>query len=169
MDGKKFCSVLTEYFCDYIISWMAKKIVVFVCFHRIFVGLHKNIFALLRHKKLTCGPYQYHFYNEARPIDFLRRTIRVFEFTQRMVSGWKTDRILVSDLERYVQENLRRCEILDFVKRVFPSYPWSLPTLAMRLSYFKISYIDASVDVEMVKNIVKMNSVALENCLDIGR
>ena len=112
--------------------------------------------------------YQYHFYNEARRIDFLRRSIRVFEFTQRMVSGWKTDRILVSDPERYVQENLRRCEILDFVKRVFPSYPWSLPTLARRLSYFKISYIDASVDVEMVKNIVKMNSVALENCLDIG-
>ena len=72
-----------------------------------------------------------------------------------MASGWKTDKLLVSDLERYVQQNLRRCEILDFVTRDFPSYPWSLPTLARRLSYFKISYIDASVDVEMVKEIVR--------------
>ena len=54
-----------------------------------------------------------------------------------------------------MQQNLRRCEILDFVTRDFPSYPWSLPTLARRLGYFKISYIDASVDVEMVKEIVR--------------
>ena len=65
-------------------------------------------------------------------------------YVMSMASGWKTDRLLVSDLERYVQHNLRRCEILDFVTRDFPSYPWSLPTLARRLSYFKISYIDAS-------------------------
>jgi len=106
--------------------------------------------------KLARSPWvSLSFYNEARPIDFLRRSIRVFEYALRMASGWKTDKILVSHLERHVRENLRRCEILDFVKRDFPSYPWSLPILARRLSYFKISYKDASVDVEIVKNIVK--------------
>ena len=83
-----------------------------------------------------------------------------------MASVWKTDKTLVSDLERYVQDNLRRCEILDYVKRDdFPSYPWSLPTLARRLSYFKISYIDANVDVEMVKIIVKSELCGPEKLL----
>ena len=72
-----------------------------------------------------------------------------------IASGWKADKLLVSDLERYVQQNLKRCEILDFVARDFPSYPWSLPTHARRLSYFKISYIDASADLETVKDIVR--------------
>ena len=91
MDAKKFYSVLTEYFCDYIISWMEKKFCCSFLFPSyFFVGLHKNIFALLRKKNLPVAhEYQYHFYNEARPTDFLRRSIRVFEYALSMASGWK--------------------------------------------------------------------------------
>ena len=72
-----------------------------------------------------------------------------------MASGWEIDELLASDLERYVQQNLRRCEILDFVKSDFPSNLWNLSTFARRLSYFKISYIDASIDVEIVNDVIR--------------
>ena len=53
-----------------------------------FVGLHNNIFALLRKKDLPVAhEYQFQFYNEARPINFLRRSIRVFECALSMASG----------------------------------------------------------------------------------
>ena len=49
---------------------------------------------------------------------------------------WEEDEILKADLEKYVLQSLLRKEILDFVKRDFPHYAWSLGTLSRRLVYF---------------------------------
>ena len=53
-------------------------------------------------------------------------------------SDWEDDEQLKSDLQRYVKQNLRRREILDFVRRDFPEYAWSLGTLSRRLAFFGI-------------------------------
>ena len=48
-------------------------------------------------------------------------------------SSWKDDEELKADLEKYVRRNLKRSEILDFVKLDFPEYAWSIATLDRRL------------------------------------
>ena len=53
-------------------------------------------------------------------------------------SSWKDDEELKTDLEKYVSQNLKRSEILDFVKRDFPEYAWSIATLDRRLLQFGI-------------------------------
>ena len=39
-------------------------------------------------------------------------------------SHWEGDEELKLDLQRYVLQNLKRREILDFVQRDFPEYVW---------------------------------------------
>ena len=63
-------------------------------------------------------------------------------------SDWEDDEQLKSDLQRYVKQNLRRREILDFVRRDFPEYAWSLGTLSRRLAFFGIQYIKYDTDIE---------------------
>ena len=46
---------------------------------------------------------------------------------------WKNDRRSENDLNLYVSQNLKRVEILDYIKRDFDDYNWSLRTLARRL------------------------------------
>ena len=46
--------------------------------------------------------------------------------------------------------NLRRSEILDFVRRDYPHYAWSIPTLDRRLRHFSIQYIDKDTSLEEV-------------------
>ncbi len=59
-----------------------------------------------------------------------------------MTIGRTTDLTdLKSVLERYVIQNLSCREILDFVRRDFPQYAWSLGTLSRRLAFFDIKYI----------------------------
>ena len=70
-------------------------------------------------------------------------------------ADWKDDEKLEEDLKRYVAQNLRRTEILDFVKREYPEYAWSLRTLNRRLSYFKIRYNDYDTDLNEVENAVR--------------
>ena len=70
-------------------------------------------------------------------------------------ADWKNDEKLEEDLKRYVAQNLRRTEILDFVKREYPEYAWSLRTLNRRLSYFKIRYNDYDTDLNEVENAVR--------------
>ena len=48
-------------------------------------------------------------------------------------NNWKEDDILKSDLKKYVKEDLRRTEILDFMKRDFSQYAWSLSSLDRRM------------------------------------
>ena len=64
-------------------------------------------------------------------------------------SDWEDDEQLKSDLQRYVKQNLRRREILDFVRRDFPEYAWSLGTLSRRLAFFGIQYIKYDTDIEV--------------------
>ena len=62
---------------------------------------------------------------------------------------WQQDDDLKDMLARYVKENLRRREILDFVCRDFDQYAWSLRSLDRRLEYFNIRYTDRNVVVEL--------------------
>ena len=64
-------------------------------------------------------------------------------------SGWEEDEILKAGLEKYVLQSLSRKEILDFVKRDFPHYAWSLGTLSRRLAYFDIKYVQYNIDLHM--------------------
>jgi len=50
---------------------------------------------------------------------------------------------------------LKRIEIVDYMKRDFPQYTWSVPTLARRLKHFGISYIDKEVDLQQVISAVQ--------------
>ena len=70
-------------------------------------------------------------------------------------SDWEDDEQLKSDLQRYVKQNLRRREILDFVRRFFPEYAWSLGTLSRRLVFFGIQYIKYDTDIEEVETAVR--------------
>jgi hypothetical protein len=69
-------------------------------------------------------------------------------------NSWKDDGKLKKDLDQYVRENLKRSEILDFVKRDFPEYAWSIATLDRRLRHFEIRYIDYATSVEAVSAVV---------------
>ncbi len=65
-------------------------------------------------------------------------------------SSWKDDEKLKKDLDQYVRENLKRSEILDFVKRDFPEHAGSIATLDRRLRHFEIRYIDYNTSVEAI-------------------
>lgn len=66
------------------------------------------------------------------------------------------DERLKNNLNQYVKENLKRSEILDFVKRDFPEYPWSIATLDRRLRHFEIRYINYATLLQTVTNAVSM-------------
>ena len=68
---------------------------------------------------------------------------------------WKDNEKLEEDPKRYVAENLRGTEILDFVKREYHEYAWSLRILNRRLSYFKIRYNDYDTDLNELENAVR--------------
>lgn len=68
---------------------------------------------------------------------------------------WQDDIELKEDLKKWVKSNLQRKEILDFVREKYPSYPWSLRTLARRLKEFGISYIDYSTGLDRVEEAVR--------------
>ena len=66
-------------------------------------------------------------------------------------SDWVNDDQLKSALEGFVKKNLRRTEILDYMKRDFAQYTWSTRTLDCRLSFLEIKYIDYNTSLENVK------------------
>ena len=68
--------------------------------------------------------------------------------------AWKDDQELIQDLKSYVAQNFKRLEVLDFVKRDYSHYEWSLPTLARRLKEFDIKYIDYTTDIDTVREAV---------------
>ena len=69
--------------------------------------------------------------------------------------SWMEDHDLVAALDRYVKQNLQRSEILDFVKKDFGEYAWSMRTLDRRLDYFGIKYIDHEVEIEDITTAVR--------------
>ena len=66
-------------------------------------------------------------------------------------TDWEVDENLETDLRKYVLQNLRRKEILDFVERDYPQYMWSLGTLSRRLKYFEITYVDYDIPLNQVQ------------------
>ena len=58
--------------------------------------------------------------------------------------------------EKYVRQGLQRNEILNFMKRDFGEYAWSLRTLDRRMQHFEIRYTDTiNVTVDEVKSAVR--------------
>ena len=51
---------------------------------------------------------------------------------------WKDDIHLKNHLAKFVRVNLRRLEILDFMRTDYPVYACSLRSLACRMQYFGI-------------------------------
>ena len=49
--------------------------------------------------------------------------------TSNMADAWREDLKLREDMERYVRQGYKREEALDFLKRDFPMYPWSICSL----------------------------------------
>lgn len=68
---------------------------------------------------------------------------------------WKADQTLREDLAKYVEANLKRTDILDFMKRDYSQYLWSLRTLTRRLAFFKITYIDYGVNTDNLREIIR--------------
>ena len=68
--------------------------------------------------------------------------------------AWYDDNTLKDDPEKYVRQNLKRKEIIDFMRRDYPCYAWSLPTLDRRLRYFDIRYIDVIVSISTVTSAI---------------
>ena len=80
-------------------------------------------------------------------------------------TDWKINEDLRSDLDKYVRENIKKCEILDFVKRDYPDYPWSMPTLSRRLKHFGIKYINYETPLEAVTDAVSKELNGPGRCL----
>ncbi|XP_046855091.1 uncharacterized protein LOC124448125 [Xenia sp. Carnegie-2017] len=70
-------------------------------------------------------------------------------------SDWENDEEMRHDLEKYVQRNLKRKEILDFMSADYPMYAWSIRTLSRRLQHFNIKYTNYDIALEDVKTAVK--------------
>ena len=47
-------------------------------------------------------------------------------------------------------QNMKRSEVLDFLKRDYPEYAWSLPTFDIRMRYIDIKYINYETTVDEV-------------------
>ena len=82
---------------------------------------------------------------------------RKFQNGGQLLQGdsWKEDLELKSDMEKYVEQMLKRVEMLSFMKRDYAQYTWSIRSLDRRLRYFDIYYRDESVSVDQVKEAVE--------------
>ena len=58
---------------------------------------------------------------------------------------WKNDTKLEKELRDHVMKRWSVADVLNIVKRDYPQYAWSKPTLKRRLGFFSIRYIDTSV------------------------
>ena len=68
--------------------------------------------------------------------------------------NWENDEELEKDLEKYVKQNLKRKEVLDFVSSKYPMYAWSLRTLCRRLSHFSIKYTNYEIELADLRGAV---------------
>ncbi|PFX19170.1 hypothetical protein AWC38_SpisGene16429 [Stylophora pistillata] len=68
---------------------------------------------------------------------------------------WQNDEALRGELQKYVRQNLRRNEFLDFNEVDYPMHEWSLRSLYRRLQFFGIKYTDYEVDIAEVKRAFK--------------
>ncbi|XP_028412126.1 uncharacterized protein LOC114534852 [Dendronephthya gigantea] len=70
-------------------------------------------------------------------------------------NNWVEDEQLKEQMARHVREGYQRNEMLDFLRRDFPQYAWSIRTLDRRLSYFELKRTDRNVTVDQVKEAVQ--------------
>ena len=63
---------------------------------------------------------------------------------------WQNDEELQSSIKHDVMQNMKWSEVLDFLKRDYPEYALSLPTLDRRMRYFDIKYINYETTVDEV-------------------
>ena len=68
---------------------------------------------------------------------------------------WKDDEDLNKTLSAYVRQNLKRTEILDFMKSEFLRYDWSMRSLDRRLRHFGIFYHNKTITIDTVKAAVE--------------
>ena len=67
---------------------------------------------------------------------------------------WKEDVNLKQTLIDFVRRQYKRSEVLGIIQKRFPQYAWSICTLANRLKFFDIKYIDYNLEIENVHNAV---------------
>ena len=70
-------------------------------------------------------------------------------------SDWEDDNDLTNNLAKFFSLNLKRMEILDFLRKDYPMYDWSLRSLARRMQYFGIQFTDYDVEVNDVEAAVE--------------
>ena len=71
------------------------------------------------------------------------------------MATWVDDDKLKEAMSRYVQQSLKRSEILDFLTRDFSQYPWSIRSLDSRLRHFEIYYNSNIVGIDDVTQAVE--------------
>ena len=69
------------------------------------------------------------------------------------MATWVHDDKLKEAMSRYVQQSLQRSEILDFLTRDFPQYPWSIWSLDRRLRHFEITTIAIVLGLMMLRRL----------------
>ena len=57
-------------------------------------------------------------------------------------SDWEDDNDLNNDPAKFVSLNLKTMEILDFLRKDYPMYAWSVRSRARRMQYFGIQFTD---------------------------
>ena len=78
-----------------------------------------------------------------------------YKFIRSKMDSWKGDSDLRTDLNDFVRKNFTRLEMLDFLEKKYPTYSWSLRTLARRLRYFDIKYVRDDVDLGQVEEAIR--------------
>ena len=71
------------------------------------------------------------------------------------MATWIHDDNLREAMSQYVLQGLQRSEILDFLRRDFPQYLWSIRSLDRRLRHFEIYYNSNSVEIDDVMQAVE--------------
>ena len=84
----------------------------------------------------------------------LHEVVYCFKMAYFRSSTWTVDEDLKDQLIKYVSQGLKREEILDFVKRDFSHYTWSLRTLDRRLKFFDIHRTGRDVTVDELREAV---------------
>ena len=84
----------------------------------------------------------------------LDEVVYCFKMAYFRSNTWTVDEDLKDQLIKYVSQGLKREEILDFVKRDFSHYTWSLRTLDRRLKFFDIHRTGRDVTVDELREAV---------------
>ena len=95
------------------------------------------------------------FYIRSTCLRFIDKRPFLPKMAENRFSSWNEDDLLKGALQTYVKQGLQREEAIDFLRKDFTQYAWSVRTLDRRLRYFEVYYKDDTVSVEDVKEAVK--------------